>query len=85
MSMLENLKTRPVVPVIVIDVADHAVPLAEALLEGGVDIIEITFRTLAAAEAIDRISKRLPEMLLGAGTVVTDEQASRAIRSTFPR
>lgn len=77
--MLEKLLQRPVVPVIVIDNADDAVPLAEAMLEGGLDVIEITFRTAAAAEAIGRISKALPEMLIGAGTVLTVEQAQRAL------
>lgn len=77
--MLEKLLQRPVVPVIVIDNADDAVPLAESMLAGGLDVIEITFRTAAAAESISRISKALPEMLIGAGTVVTMEQAQRAI------
>ena len=49
--MIEQLKQRPVIPVIVIDDAASAVPLAEALLEGGIDIIEITFRTAAAGKS----------------------------------
>ncbi len=77
--MLDELLKRPIIPVIVIDDAADAVPLAEALLEGGIDIIEITFRTAAAADAITRISKELPDMLLGAGTVLTADQADRAI------
>lgn len=77
--MLEKLLERPVVPVIVIDNADDAEPLAESLLAGGLDVIEITFRTAAAAEAISRISKAFPDMLIGAGTVVTEEQARRAL------
>lgn len=74
-----QLDQHPVIPVIVIDREDDAVPLAEALLEGGLDIIEVTFRTDAAAGAIRRIADAFPEMLVGAGTVVTPEQAERAI------
>jgi len=77
--MLEELLKRPIIPVIVIEDADDAEPLAEALLEGGMDVAEVTFRTAAAAEAIGRIAKRYPEMLLGAGTVLTVEQANRAM------
>jgi len=80
-ATFEELTKRRVVPVIVIDDANDAVPLAEALLEGGIDIIEITFRTAAAADAITNIAKALPEMLLGAGTVVTEENATRAINA----
>ena len=76
---MSDLEKFPVIPVIVIDDANDAEPLAEALLEGGLNIIEVTFRTAAAAEAIERISKRFPEMMTGAGTVVTPEQAKRAI------
>jgi 2-dehydro-3-deoxyphosphogluconate aldolase/(4S)-4-hydroxy-2-oxoglutarate aldolase len=78
-ATFEQLTQRRIIPVIVIDDASDAVPLAEALLEGGVDIIEITFRTAAAADAITSIAKAMPDMLLGAGTVVTAENASRAI------
>ena len=76
---LNDLLKRPVIPVIVIEQADDAEPLAEALLEGGLDIIEITFRTQAAAPAIERIRRQFPQMLIGAGTVVTQEQAVRAL------
>lgn len=77
--MLDEIAKRPVIPVIVIECVDDAEPLAEALLSGGMDIIEITFRTAAAAEAIERIRKAYPQILVGAGTVVTLEQAQRAI------
>jgi len=77
--MLQQLLKRPIIPVIVIDHADAAEPLAEALLLGGMDVIEITFRTAAAAKAIERIRKAFPEMLVGAGTVVTMQQAQRAV------
>lgn len=78
-DMFEQLTKRRIIPVIVIDDAADAVPLAEALLAGGVDVIEITFRTAAAADAITAIAKSVPQMLLGAGTVVTQEQAKRAL------
>ena len=77
--MLDELLKRPIVPVIVIEDANDAEPLAEALLEGGIDIIEVTFRTAAGGEAITRIARRFPDMLLGAGTVLTSEQADRAL------
>ncbi len=77
--MIEQLKQRPVIPVIVIDDAASAVPLAEALLEGGIDIIEITFRTAAAGKAVENIRKAFPEMLVGAGTLLTPEQSRQAI------
>ncbi|MFP4674522.1 MAG: bifunctional 4-hydroxy-2-oxoglutarate aldolase/2-dehydro-3-deoxy-phosphogluconate aldolase [Opitutales bacterium] len=76
---MPDLKSFPIIPVIVIDDADDAEPLAEALIAGGLKIIEVTFRTDAAAEAISRIARAFPEMLVGAGTVVTPEQAQHAI------
>ncbi|MBB4301014.1 2-dehydro-3-deoxyphosphogluconate aldolase/(4S)-4-hydroxy-2-oxoglutarate aldolase [Rhodobium orientis] len=77
--MLEELLKRRIIPVIVIEDAGDAEPLAEALLKGGIDIIEVTFRTAAAEEAIGRIAKAFPDMMLGAGTVLTSEQADRAL------
>lgn len=77
--MSSILETSPILPVVVIEDADNAVPLAEALLAGGLGAIEVTFRSDAAADAISRIRKELPEMIVSAGTVVTEEQAKRAI------
>lgn len=77
--MLDELLKRPIIPVIVIEDAEDAVPLAEAILAGGIDVIEITFRTAAAADAIARIARACPQMLVGAGTVLTPEQADRAV------
>ena len=79
--MIEELKKHPVIPVVVIDDAADAVSLAAAILKGGMNVIEITFRTAAAAGAIEQIKKAFPEMLVGAGTVVTKEQARRALDS----
>lgn len=67
-----------IIPVIVIDNATDAIPLAKALCEGGLPAAEITFRTAAAADAIRMIKKEFPDMLLGAGTVLTKEQADTA-------
>ena len=63
----------------VVDRAEDAVPLAEALLAGGLSVMEITFRTAAAADSIQRIRQRLPEMSIGAGTLLSPEQVQRAI------
>jgi 2-dehydro-3-deoxyphosphogluconate aldolase/(4S)-4-hydroxy-2-oxoglutarate aldolase len=72
------LAKHVVVPVIAIDSVDAALPLADALLEGGLPVAEITFRTAAAAEVIARIAKERPTMVLGAGTVLTAENLGRA-------
>lgn len=77
--MLSELLKNPIIPVIVIDHAKDAEPLAEALLKGGINVIEVTCRTAAAGDALARIKKAFPEMLLGAGTVVTSEQAQMCI------
>jgi len=79
--MLDELLKRPVIPVIAIDDFQDAKPLAEALLKGGIDVIEITFRTRAASKAIESISKTFPEMLLGAGTVRSKKQSREARES----
>lgn len=76
-----DFHSHPVIPVIVIDDPENAEALAEALLSGGIGIIEITFRTAAAAESISRIVQRFPEMAVGAGTVVTPAQAREAIEA----
>jgi len=76
--MIERILAKRIVPVIVLDKVESAEPLAEALLEGGLDIMEITFRTPAAEESIRRIAARFPEILLGAGTLLEEEQVKRA-------
>ncbi|MBT3192977.1 MAG: bifunctional 4-hydroxy-2-oxoglutarate aldolase/2-dehydro-3-deoxy-phosphogluconate aldolase [Verrucomicrobia bacterium] len=77
--MLKQLLKQRVIPVIVIEDANDAEPLAEALLKGGMDVIEVTCRTAAAPEALARIKKAFPEMLVGAGTVVTSDHAKMCI------
>ena len=76
---LDRLAAAGVVPVVVLDDAKDAVPAARALLAGGVDVMEITFRTAAAADAIRAVSEGCPEMLVGAGTVVTLDQCRQAL------
>ena len=67
-----------IIPVVVIDRAESALDLGEALVRGGLPCAEITFRTEAAAESIQRLSREQPEILLGAGTVLSEDQARRA-------
>ena len=78
-DVLQRIYEIGIVPVIAIDDAEKAVPLAKALVRGGLPAAEVTFRTAAAEEAIRRIVAEVPEMLVGAGTVLTKEQADRAI------
>ena len=79
MNSLERLRNAAVVPVVVLENADDAVPTAQALLAGGVDVMEITFRTAAAADSIAAVSRQCPDMLVGAGTVITLEQCKKAV------
>jgi len=72
-SALDILKTGPVVPVIVIHDLDHAVPLAKALVAGGIKVLEVTLRTPVAIEAIRMISEEVPDAIVGAGTVATED------------
>ena len=78
-NVLQKIYDIGIVPVIAIDDAAQAVPLARALVAGGLPAAEVTFRTAAGEEAIRRISAEVPEMLVGAGTVLTKDQADRAI------
>ena len=78
-DMIKELYSIGLIPVIKIENADDAVPLAKALIDGGLPAAEITFRTKCAAEAIKNITEAFPEMLVGAGTVLTTEQVDAAI------
>ena len=78
-EMIKKLYEIGLIPVIKIENADDAVPLAKALIDGGLPAAEITFRTKCAAEAIKNITDAYPEMLVGAGTVLTTEQVDAAI------
>ena len=78
-EILKQIGAYGVVPVVKIDNVDDALPLGKALIDGGLPVAEITFRTDAAEEAIRRMSKTYPEMLIGAGTVLTTEQVDKAV------
>lgn len=80
-KILEDIKNCRIVPVIVIEDAENSVPLAQALIEGGLPVAEVTFRTKAAKESIEKIAIAYPDMYLGAGTVLTVEQVKSAIGS----
>ena len=77
--MNETIRGFGLVPVVVLNDAKDAVPLAKALCEGGLPVAEVTFRTDAAEESIRRIAEAFPEMLVGAGTVLTTDQVDRAV------
>ena len=79
MNVLDRLKQSGVVPVVVLDDAKDALPIAKALLAGDVDVMEITFRTAAAADSIKAVAENCPDMLVGAGTVVTLDQCKQAL------
>lgn len=79
MNILKTIENIGLVPVIKIDNVKDALPLAKALCDGGLPVAEITFRTECAAEAIKIITDNLPDMIVGAGTVLTTEQAQKAI------
>ncbi len=76
---LEQLGLLGIVPVVVIDQEDHAAPLAEALIEGGLPCIEVTLRTEAGIRAIAAVKKHAPRMIIGAGTVLSVDQAKAAV------
>lgn len=79
MNMEEKIAALGVVPVVVLNDAKDAEPLAKALVEGGLPVAEVTFRTEAAEESIKKMSAAYPEMLVGAGTVLTIDQVDRAV------
>ena len=78
MDILGRLACSGIVPVVVLEDAGKAVPTARALLDGGISVMEITFRTAAAEDSIRAVSENCPEILVGAGTVVTLEQCKAA-------
>lgn len=79
MDVLSRLAAAGVVPVVVLDKAEDAVPTAKAMAAGGIDVMEITFRTAAAADSIRAVAAEVPEMLVGAGTVMNLEQCKLAV------
>ena len=81
MDIAEMFQKLGVVPVVVLEDTKDAVPLAKALVEGGLPCAEVTFRTAAAGEAIRLMKEAHPEMLVGAGTVLTVDQVDRAVQA----
>ena len=79
MAFSDRVFETGIVPVVVLNNVEDAIPLAEALLKGGINFMEITFRTECAADCISVISREVPEMTVGAGTVLNVEQAKLAV------
>ena len=79
MDVLKRMACAGIVPVVVLEDAKDAVPTAKAMVAGGIDVMEITFRTAAAADFIKAVAAEVPEMLVGAGTVVNLEQCKLAV------
>ena len=80
MNVLNRFSNAGVVPVVVLDNVKDAIPTAKAMVAGGIDVMEITFRTAAAPEAIRAVAENCPEMLVGAGTILNLEQAKLAVQ-----
>ena len=80
-EIVERFQKLGVVPVVVLENEKDAVPLAEALVQGGLPCAEVTFRTEAAAKSIQLMAEAYPDMLVGAGTVLTTEQVDLAVQS----
>lgn len=81
MSVYNKIKKCGIIPVVVVDNSDDALNLGKSLLKGGIDVVEVTFRTKAAEESIKILTDNLPEILVGAGTVLTIDQLERAVNS----
>jgi len=79
MDVLNRFHACGVIPVVVLEDAKDAVPTANAMLAGGIDVMEITFRTAAAADSIKAVAENCPDMLVGAGTVLNLAQAKLAV------
>ncbi len=77
-KIIEVLQISPIVPVVVVESIKDAVPLAQSLIEGGIQIIEVTLRSSCALEAIELIAKNVPKMRVGAGTILNPAQLEQA-------
>ncbi|WQS03102.1 bifunctional 4-hydroxy-2-oxoglutarate aldolase/2-dehydro-3-deoxy-phosphogluconate aldolase [Helicobacter pylori] len=77
-KIIEVLQISPIIPVVVIEDIKDAVPLAQSLVEGGIQIIEVTLRSSCALEAIELIAKNVPKMRVGAGTILNPTQLEQA-------
>ena len=81
MLTVEQVAACGVVPVVVLEDAEQAVPTAKALLKGGINAMEITFRTSAAKASIEKVAREVPDMIVGAGTVVNVQQLHDAVEA----
>lgn len=80
MDVMNRLACAGIVPVVVLEDAKDAIPTANAMMAGGIDVMEITFRTAAAPESIRAVAENCPDMLVGAGTVLNLEQCKLAVQ-----
>jgi 2-dehydro-3-deoxyphosphogluconate aldolase/(4S)-4-hydroxy-2-oxoglutarate aldolase len=80
-SLAHRVETCGIIAVLVVDRVDDAVPLAKALLAGGVDVMELTLRTPAAIEALKAIKAEVPEMVAGVGTILTTDQVAQVVEA----
>ena len=78
MTIETIMRMGPVIPVVIIEDIEHAVPLVDALAKGGINVIEVTLRRTVALDCIRTIANQRPEMTLGAGTILTPEQMQAA-------
>lgn len=78
LTIIDILQQNRIIPVIVIDKIDHAIPLASTLVEAGFSVMEITLRTRCALDAIRQIAQKVPKAILGAGTIITPNQLAEA-------
>jgi len=81
MEALKRLGSCGVVPVVVLDEVQNAVPTAKAMQAGGVDVMEITLRTKAGLDSIAQVAKNCPDICVGAGTVITLEQCKQSVQA----
>ena len=79
MEVIKKMERVKIIPVAVIEDSENAIPLGKALLDAGLPVVEVTFRTEAAAESISRLREKFPDMLVGAGTVLKIEQVKAAV------
>ena len=78
MTIFDLLKANPIIPVVVLHDSTDAAPLATALIKGGIKVMEVTLRTPAALDAIEQIRQKVPDMVVGAGTVIEPVQLEYA-------
>jgi 2-dehydro-3-deoxyphosphogluconate aldolase / (4S)-4-hydroxy-2-oxoglutarate aldolase len=79
--LAQKIETTGIVAVLVVDRVEDAVPLAQALLKGGIDVMELTLRTPAALDALRTIRRDVPEMVAGVGTILTTDQVARVVEA----